>query len=394
MVNYGYQGTFSEEVSEFELNYNEFQLRTYDPQIGRWTTPDPYDEFASPYLGMGNDPASNVDPSGGSILSGIWSFFGGGGSSAASSALKQVACPGTTSLFKIVVTLQTSISYFLLGAGGAAHAINENVGGSLDGMGGQSNNNSDLMSLGVVNSGDGLNNNLNSNLTTNTSDPESPDEPPINKPFNYLTRKTIYQTELQTFYESKRSWGGVKFATAATITLAADDVTAVGVVDDIAIPFIWIGALAYDVFSKPVAIPVVRPIVVPRVITIPVPAPLMYVSYTKYNPSTGQVYVGRTSGYGDPSMLVKMRDYGHKDKDIEGFLPALLDRALPATLPYDARQLDPMYQAIRGREQLYIDHLKGPQSIKCRNEINGISPLNPMRNTYLTMGKTLGGFLY
>jgi RHS repeat-associated protein len=66
-VSRGYQGSFSEEVLDFELYYNEFDLRTYDPQIGRWTTPDPYIEFPSPYLGMGNDPISNVDPTGGFI---------------------------------------------------------------------------------------------------------------------------------------------------------------------------------------------------------------------------------------------------------------------------------------------------------------------------------------
>jgi RHS repeat-associated protein len=64
-VSNGYQGSFSEEINDFDLNYNEFDLRTYDPQIGRWTGADPYDEFASPYVGMGNDPVSNVDPSGG-----------------------------------------------------------------------------------------------------------------------------------------------------------------------------------------------------------------------------------------------------------------------------------------------------------------------------------------
>jgi RHS repeat-associated protein len=67
MVSYGYQGSFSEEVTELGLNYQEFELRTYDPQIGRWTTPDPYNEFASPYVGMGNDPANNVDPTGGFV---------------------------------------------------------------------------------------------------------------------------------------------------------------------------------------------------------------------------------------------------------------------------------------------------------------------------------------
>jgi hypothetical protein len=39
----------------------------YDAQIGRWTGVDPYDEFASPYIGMGCDPVNNIDPSGGSI---------------------------------------------------------------------------------------------------------------------------------------------------------------------------------------------------------------------------------------------------------------------------------------------------------------------------------------
>lgn len=33
MTNYGYQGSFREEVEEFGLNYNEFYLRNYDPQI-------------------------------------------------------------------------------------------------------------------------------------------------------------------------------------------------------------------------------------------------------------------------------------------------------------------------------------------------------------------------
>jgi len=60
---YGYQGDYSEE--EIETGYNEFALRHYDPQIGRWTSVDPYDQFASPYVGMGNDPINHVDPDGG-----------------------------------------------------------------------------------------------------------------------------------------------------------------------------------------------------------------------------------------------------------------------------------------------------------------------------------------
>jgi len=62
---FNYQGDYSEE--EDNTGWNEFDLRLYDPQIGRWTGADPYDQFASPYVGMGNDPVNNVDPDGGGV---------------------------------------------------------------------------------------------------------------------------------------------------------------------------------------------------------------------------------------------------------------------------------------------------------------------------------------
>jgi RHS repeat-associated protein len=66
---YTYQGDYAE-LNE-ESGYNEFELRDYDAQIGRFLQADPYEEFASGYVGMGNDPVNNVDPSGGSVLSSI-----------------------------------------------------------------------------------------------------------------------------------------------------------------------------------------------------------------------------------------------------------------------------------------------------------------------------------
>ncbi len=37
----------------------------YDGRIGRWLSVDPAGQFASPYEGMGNNPVSGSDPTGG-----------------------------------------------------------------------------------------------------------------------------------------------------------------------------------------------------------------------------------------------------------------------------------------------------------------------------------------
>lgn len=69
---YGYQGDFSEE--EEETGWDEFNLRMYDPQIGRWTSSDPYNEFSCPYLGMGSNPINYLDANGGNIFEGMSLF--------------------------------------------------------------------------------------------------------------------------------------------------------------------------------------------------------------------------------------------------------------------------------------------------------------------------------
>ena len=63
---YGYQGEFAE--TDPETGKPAFELRLYDPRINRWLTPDPYGQHFSPYLGMGNNPISNVDPDGGAAI--------------------------------------------------------------------------------------------------------------------------------------------------------------------------------------------------------------------------------------------------------------------------------------------------------------------------------------
>ncbi|MBN2520472.1 MAG: hypothetical protein JXB17_08210, partial [Bacteroidales bacterium] len=60
--NYLFQG--KEQQSNFNLWWYDFGARMFDEQLGRWHVPDPKLQFSSPYVGMGNNPASNIDPDG------------------------------------------------------------------------------------------------------------------------------------------------------------------------------------------------------------------------------------------------------------------------------------------------------------------------------------------
>lgn len=65
---FGYQGQETDQIGG--VRTPAFQLRLWDARIGRWNTTDPYRQFWSPYLGMGNRPHSSVDPDGGFSLGG------------------------------------------------------------------------------------------------------------------------------------------------------------------------------------------------------------------------------------------------------------------------------------------------------------------------------------
>ena len=52
-------------VEKRGLECNHFELRMYDPLIGRWLQVDPERQHSSPYLSMGNNPIMRVDPDGG-----------------------------------------------------------------------------------------------------------------------------------------------------------------------------------------------------------------------------------------------------------------------------------------------------------------------------------------
>jgi RHS repeat-associated protein len=60
-----YRYAFQGQELDTETNMEAFQLRLWDGRIGRWLSPDPYGQYHSPYLGMGNNPISSIDPDGG-----------------------------------------------------------------------------------------------------------------------------------------------------------------------------------------------------------------------------------------------------------------------------------------------------------------------------------------
>ncbi|RPJ64605.1 MAG: hypothetical protein EHM23_00190 [Acidobacteria bacterium] len=99
----------------------------------------------------------------------------------------------------------------------------------------------------------------------------------------------------------------------------------------------------------------------------------IYVTYTKTNAQTGEVYSGRASGIGTPEEVVDRRDATPHHKNSEGFGPAVLDKATT----------DP--QAARGREQLLIEKHGSARSAggTSGNAINGISSRNQKKATYI-----------
>lgn len=58
---FGYQG----QETDDETGFVSFELRQYDPRIGRWLSTDPYRQHHSPYLAMSNNPVLFIDPDGG-----------------------------------------------------------------------------------------------------------------------------------------------------------------------------------------------------------------------------------------------------------------------------------------------------------------------------------------
>lgn len=108
-----------------------------------------------------------------------------------------------------------------------------------------------------------------------------------------------------------------------------------------------------------------------------------YVTYILRNPATGQLYIGRTSGFGEVERIVRKRLYNH-DYYKDGFTEIEVDRAA---------QRKKGRRAIRGREQQLIDYYGGIEHPTIANKVMAVSKFNPRQNIYYSAAEELFGTL-
>jgi len=73
---FGYQGEFAEQ--DDETGWNAFETRQYNPVTARWFSSDPYFQFPSPYMAMGNNPILYQDDDGRWVHIAAGAIIGGG----------------------------------------------------------------------------------------------------------------------------------------------------------------------------------------------------------------------------------------------------------------------------------------------------------------------------
>jgi RHS repeat-associated protein len=136
---YGYQGQYAEE--DKETGWNAFELRMYDARIGRTLNPDPYGQFASPFVWVGNNPVTGMDPNGGFCISCIFDFIqkaqafanglevmaAGGAKSNMLSGVLVVGSKLPTFIERATATLQTTFAKATTFLSGAANGYNSTI---------------------------------------------------------------------------------------------------------------------------------------------------------------------------------------------------------------------------------------------------------------------------
>jgi len=133
-----------------------------------------------------------------------------------------------------------------------------------------------------------------------------------------------------------------KLAGGATAILIADDAVG-GFADDVAIPLVVAGAATYDAMQR------------------------IFVTYVLTNPASGQIYIGRTSGFGNPASIMEARYKSHFVLRAAGFSQRNVDQSAKGWLNRGA---------IRGREQQMIDKYGGAGSPAVANKIRGVAKAN------------------
>jgi len=207
----GYQGDFSE--MDDEIGWNDFELRNYDPQIGRWIQQDPYDQFESPYIGMGNDPVNNVDPDGG---------FVEGFLSSISTEMAAVACPSVEQAVKVVLT-QAVISLVTQVTGVVARTATENmVSGKIQTqVGNQSNgggNNQPQQPQQKKDSQSSSNSSTNTNAQKNPKTQKADPGPPGSYTITFKSGKKYHgKGPLSRAKQSAKQWADAKEDPAVSI---------------------------------------------------------------------------------------------------------------------------------------------------------------------------------
>lgn len=199
--------------------------------------------------------------------------------------------------------------------------------------------------------------------------------------------KANYSSGLATGNEMSVDNSAFSLAGVATAGLLADDVTGIGVYDDVAIPALWAGAsISWMNQNKDILFLEALSLATAPLKTLD-PKGFKYVTYTKTN-AQGLVYVGRTSGYGTIDQIVKNRDISHH-MNAYGYGSAKASTFIPATIDggYGKRLLDPSYWAIRGSEQQQIEYYRDLGI--SGNDRNGIGPTNK----WIEIFKQYGSYL-
>lgn len=327
------------------IDLYDFHARQYDPQIGRFWGVDLADQFPSGYTGMGNDPANMVDPTGMVATStGGGGGVGGGGSH---NVIETGSMGYTGSQFNNIADQEYGLSlldhyYYQENESGAGSGETNSFENTSEGEGeggGNSKSPKENISAGYsvaeAKKMGALKDNSGRYYIWVQDDP------------NDLT--TLHKNYLM--MQNSNEGGASSGIMSATLTIAA----ATSEVPPVAGVVLGVGAVAagaYAIYQE---------------------TQRTYVTYTLTN-ATGQIYVGRASGFGTPHQVMMNRFYGHHMRYF-GYGNPLLDE-------HDVGY--PLgYYSIRGREQMLIDYYGGINSPRVGNRINGIWEYSPRKFLFM-----------